>query len=78
MTKNSDMATIAKLESSPNGEPGGENSNVRRWKNLLRLFFGRRRVKDNLRGMHPMRPYDQGRRYKVSQVRTRSNRKQRR
>ena len=68
MMKSLDTETTAKLESSPKEELGGENSYIRRWRRLLREFRGRRRIRDNLYGMHELRPYDQGGDQEVSTV----------
>ena len=68
MMKSLDTETTAKSKSSPNGESGGENSNIRGWWRILREIGSRRRIRDNLHGMHKMRPYDQGGNREVSTV----------
>lgn len=45
-----------KSKSSPRSS-GGENKNLGKWRILLRRLSGRRWVRDNLYGMHAMRPY---------------------
>jgi hypothetical protein len=57
----------AQSESSPRST-GGENQNMGKWRILLRRLGGRRRVRDNLYGLHEMRPYDSGRRSVLQSV----------
>jgi hypothetical protein len=58
---------IGKSESSLRST-SGENKDMGKWRLILCRFSNRRWVRDNLYGMHKMRPYDSGRKRFLSSL----------